>query len=109
MSALPSHNISQPLPAPTRADSAAILIERGQAARVWDNLGQIFGLIIQIPAIPKHRCPDARKPDPWLQDIDLCDAVVEASAVVKDRFDAAGLCSICCRRSGWVRCGCNRC
>ena len=92
MSAALSHEINQPLAAARNyADSATILIERGDPARARDNLGQIVGLIDRISTIAKHLRNVARKPDAPLKDVDLGQAVAEAVAMARDRLDGAGM------------------
>jgi two-component system, NtrC family, C4-dicarboxylate transport sensor histidine kinase DctB len=87
MSAALSHEINQPLAAARNfADSAAILIDRGDTARAKDNIGQILGLIDRMAAIARHLRHVARKPDGLLKDIVLADAVAEALAIVGPRL-----------------------
>ncbi|HQU69958.1 MAG TPA: ATP-binding protein [Albidovulum sp.] len=87
MSAALSHEINQPLAAARNyADSAAILIERGDAARAKDNIGQILSLIDRMAVIARHLRHVARKPDAPLKDINLTEAVVEALALVGPRL-----------------------
>ena len=86
MSAALSHEINQPLAAARNyADSAAILIDRGDGVRAKENVGHILALIDRMAAIARHLRHVARKPDAPLQDIVLRDAVVEAIAVVAPR------------------------
>ena len=90
MSAALSHEINQPLAAARNyADSAAILIDRGDAARAKDNIGQIMSLIDRMAAIARHLRNVARKPDAPLQDVALSDAVAEALALVGQRLAGA--------------------
>ena len=90
MSAALSHEINQPLAAARNyADSAAILIDRGDAARAKDNIGQIMSLIDRMAAIARHLRNVARKPDAPLQDVVLSDAVAEALALVGQRLAGA--------------------
>jgi two-component system, NtrC family, C4-dicarboxylate transport sensor histidine kinase DctB len=92
MSAALSHEINQPLAAARNyADSAAILIDRGDSARAKENVGQILGLIDRMAAIARHLRHVARKPDTPLQDIVLADAVGEALKLLATRLDAAGV------------------
>jgi two-component system, NtrC family, C4-dicarboxylate transport sensor histidine kinase DctB len=89
MSAALSHEINQPLAAARNyADSAAILIDRGDTGRAKDNIGQIMALIDRMAAIARHLRNVARKPDSPLQDIALSDAVAEALAMVGPRLAA---------------------
>jgi two-component system, NtrC family, C4-dicarboxylate transport sensor histidine kinase DctB len=91
MSAALSHEINQPLAAARNyADSAAILIDRGDTARARENVGQILSLIDRMAAIARHLRHVARKPDAPLQDITLADAMTEAVALVAPRLRAAG-------------------
>jgi two-component system, NtrC family, C4-dicarboxylate transport sensor histidine kinase DctB len=91
MSAALSHEINQPLAAARNyADSAAILIDRGDTARAKENVGQILALIDRMAAIARHLRQVARKPDTPLQDIVLADAVGEALKLIAGRLDAAG-------------------
>jgi two-component system, NtrC family, C4-dicarboxylate transport sensor histidine kinase DctB len=87
MSAALSHEINQPLAAARNfADSAAILIDRGDTGRAKDNIGQILGLIDRMAAIARHLRQVARKPDGLLKDIILADAVAEALQIVGPRL-----------------------
>ncbi len=87
MSAALSHEINQPLAAARNyADSAAILIDRGDTVRAKENVGQILSLIDRVAAIARHLRNVARKPDAPLQDIVLRDAVAEAMALVAPRL-----------------------
>lgn len=87
MSAALSHEINQPLAAARNyADSAAILIDRGDTVRAKENVGQILSLIDRMAAIARHLRNVARKPDAPLQDIVLRDAVMESLALVAPRL-----------------------
>ncbi|MCU0802931.1 MAG: ATP-binding protein, partial [Rhodobacteraceae bacterium] len=87
MSAALSHEINQPLAAARNyADSAAVLIDRGEAVRAKDNIGQILSLIDRMAAIARHLRHVARKPDTPLKDVVLADAVAEALALVGPRL-----------------------
>lgn len=87
MSAALSHEINQPLAAARNyADSAAILIDRGDGLRAKENVGQILSLIDRMAAIARHLRNVARKPDAPLQDIVLRDAVAEALVLVAPRL-----------------------
>jgi two-component system C4-dicarboxylate transport sensor histidine kinase DctB len=90
MSAALSHEINQPLAAARNyADSAAILIDRGETTRAKDNIGQILSLIDRMAAIARHLRNVARKPDAPLKDIVLADAVAEALALLGPRLAGA--------------------
>jgi two-component system, NtrC family, C4-dicarboxylate transport sensor histidine kinase DctB len=87
MSAALSHEINQPLAAARNfADSAAILIDRGDTGRAKDNINLILGLIDRMATIARHLRQVARKPDGLLKDIVLADAVAEALAIVGPRL-----------------------
>ncbi len=86
MSAALSHEINQPLAAARNyADSAAILIDRGDGVRAKENVAQILSLIDRMAAIARHLRHVARKPDVPLQNIVLRDAVTEALAILAPR------------------------
>jgi two-component system C4-dicarboxylate transport sensor histidine kinase DctB len=90
MSAALSHEINQPLAAARNyADSAAILIDRGDTTRAKDNIAQILSLIDRMATIARHLRHVARKPDSPLQDIALSDAVAEALALTSPRLARA--------------------
>lgn len=90
MSAALSHEINQPLAAARNyADSAAILINRGDSGRAKDNIGQIMSLIDRMAAIAQHLRNVALKPDAQLQNIALSGAVTEALALVGPRLARA--------------------
>jgi two-component system C4-dicarboxylate transport sensor histidine kinase DctB len=87
MSAALSHEINQPLAAARNyADSAAILIDRGEGLRAKENVVQILSLIDRMAAIARHLRNVARKPDAPLKDIVLRDAVTEALATLAPRL-----------------------
>ncbi len=87
MSAALSHEINQPLAAARNyADSAAVLIDRGDTLRAKENVGQILSLIDRVAAIARHLRHVARKPDAPLQDIVLRDAVTDAVAAIAPRL-----------------------
>jgi two-component system, NtrC family, C4-dicarboxylate transport sensor histidine kinase DctB len=87
MSAALSHEINQPLAAARNyADSAAILIDRGDTARAKENVGQILSLIDRMAAIARHLRHVARKPDGRLQDIAVGAALDDARAVAAARL-----------------------
>lgn len=90
MSAALSHEINQPLAAARNyADSAAILIDRGESAKARENVNQIVSLIDRMATIAKHLRSVARKPDAPLQSIDLRSAVAEAVAMAESRITVA--------------------
>jgi two-component system, NtrC family, C4-dicarboxylate transport sensor histidine kinase DctB len=90
MSAALSHEINQPLAAARNyADSAAILIDRGDMARARENVSQILALVDRMAMIGKHLRNVARKPNQALQDIDLRHAMNEALDVLAPRLSAA--------------------
>jgi two-component system, NtrC family, C4-dicarboxylate transport sensor histidine kinase DctB len=90
MSAALSHEINQPLAAARNyADSAAILIDRGESAKARENVTQIVSLIDRMATIAKHLRNVARKPDAPLQAIDLRAAVQEAIALSQSRLNTA--------------------
>ncbi len=92
MSAALSHEINQPLAAARNyADSAAILIDRGDSLRARENVTQILSLIDRMAAIARHLRHVARKPDAPLQRIDLHAAVNEAIALASQRLAGVSL------------------
>ncbi len=92
MSAALSHEINQPLAAARNyADSAAILIDRGDTMRARENVSQILSLIDRMATIAKHLRNVARKPNQALQDIDLAQVVTEAMDVLAPRIASADM------------------
>ena len=90
MSAALSHEINQPLAAVRNyADSAALLIDRGDLARARDNMGQILSLIDRIAAIARHLRSVARKPDETLKTLSLAQAVADAVQIAEARLRAS--------------------
>lgn len=90
MSAALSHEINQPLAAARNyADSAGLLIDRGDLARARENIDQILGLIDRMAAIARHLRNVARKPDEPLKVLDLAAVVRDALAVAQARLAAA--------------------
>ncbi|MBD3764056.1 MAG: sensor histidine kinase [Rhodobacterales bacterium] len=90
MSAALSHEINQPLAAARNyADSAMILIDRGDTARARENVGQILSLIDRMATIARHLRHVARKPDQPLQDLSLPAVLDEALTIVRPRLDQA--------------------
>lgn len=91
MSAALSHEINQPLAAARNyADSAAILIDRGEGAKALENINHIVSLIDRMATIAKHLRNVARKPDAPLLAIDLASAVAEAVSSAQARLHAVG-------------------
>jgi two-component system C4-dicarboxylate transport sensor histidine kinase DctB len=87
LSAALSHEINQPLAAARNfADSAGLLLERGDSARAAENLAQIVALIDRMAAIARHLRNVARKPEAPLQDLALGPAVEEALATLAPRL-----------------------
>jgi two-component system, NtrC family, C4-dicarboxylate transport sensor histidine kinase DctB len=92
MSAALSHEFSQPLAAARNyADSAAILIDRGDTVRARENVAQILSLVDRMAMIGKHLRNIARKPNQLLQDIDLAQTLTEALEVLAPRLSSAGV------------------
>ena len=92
MSAALSHEINQPLAAARNyADSAALLIDRGDGARARENIGQILSLIDRMAAIARHLRHVARKPDEVLKVLSLPAVLDEAMVVAGARLEAAGV------------------
>jgi two-component system C4-dicarboxylate transport sensor histidine kinase DctB len=88
MSAALSHEINQPLAAARNfADSATVLIDRGESERARANINQIVALIDRMAAIARHLRNVARKPDAPLHDVDLSQALAEAMATCGPRLD----------------------
>jgi two-component system C4-dicarboxylate transport sensor histidine kinase DctB len=91
MSAALSHEINQPLAAARNyADSAGLLIDRGDTARAKENIGQILGLIDRMAAIARHLRNVARKPNEPLKAVDLAAVVRDALMIAQARLTAAG-------------------
>ncbi|QRZ15806.1 sensor histidine kinase [Paracoccus methylovorus] len=91
MSASLSHEINQPLAAARNyADSATILIERGDYARARDNIGQILALVDRMAAIGKHLRQAARKPDDRLGAVALSALLDETRTIVAARLASSG-------------------
>lgn len=88
MSAALSHEINQPLAAARNyADSAAILLDRGDSAAAKGNIAQILALVDRISTIARHLRNVARKPDAQLKDVPLAPAVAEALALLAPRLE----------------------
>ena len=91
MSAALSHEINQPLAAARNyADSAGLLIDRGDLPRARENIGQILALIDRMAAIARHLRNVARKPNEPLKTVDLAAVVQDALAIAQGRLAAAG-------------------
>lgn len=91
MSAALSHEMNQPLAAARNyADSAAILIERGDTARARENVGQIVALVDRMAAIATHLRNMARRPNRRQEDLSLPDAVADAVAIATPHLRQAG-------------------
>jgi two-component system C4-dicarboxylate transport sensor histidine kinase DctB len=91
MSAALSHEINQPLAAARNyADSAGLLIDRGDLPRARENIGQILALIDRMAAIARHLRSVARKPNESLKVVDLAAVVQEALVIAQSRLAAAG-------------------
>lgn len=92
MSAALSHEINQPLAAARNyADSAGLLIDRGDLPRARENIGLILGLIDRMATIARHLRNVARKPNEPLKVVDLAAAVQDALAIAQARLTAAGV------------------
>lgn len=90
MSAALSHEINQPLAAARNyADSAVILIDRGESAKAQENVAHIVSLIDRMATIAKHLRNVARKPDTPLLPVDLPLAIKEAVTFSQSRLDGA--------------------
>ncbi len=91
MSAALSHEINQPLAAARNyADSAALLIDRGDGARARENIGQILSLIDRMATIARHLRNVARKPDEVLKVLAVPDVIADAMQIADARLGAAG-------------------
>lgn len=92
MSAALSHEINQPLAAARNyADSAALLLERGDMSRVRENLTHIVSLIDRIATIARHLRNVARKPDEPLKRVDLGAVVADALQIAEARLRGSGV------------------
>ncbi|MES2540157.1 MAG: ATP-binding protein [Pseudomonadota bacterium] len=90
MSAALSHEINQPLAAARNyADSAGLLIDRGDLPRARENIGQILGLIDRMAAIARHLRNVARKPNEPLKVVDLAAVIQDSLAIAEARLTAA--------------------
>jgi len=91
MSASLSHEINQPLAAARNyADSAAILIERGELDRARENIAQILALVDRMAAIGKHLRHAARKPDDRLGAVALAALLDETRTIAAARLASSG-------------------
>lgn len=91
MSASLSHEINQPLAAARNyADSAAILIERGEYAEARENIQQILSLVDRMAAIGRHLREAARKPAERLGAVDLAALLPETRTIVAQRLAGSG-------------------
>ena len=92
MSAALSHEINQPLAAARNyADSAGLLIDRGDLPRARENIGLILGLIDRMATIARHLRNVARKPNEPLKVVTLSTVVQDALAIAQSRLAAAGV------------------
>ena len=90
MSAALSHEINQPLAAVRNyADSAVLLIDRGDLSLARDNLGQILSLIDRMATIARHLRNVARKPDETLKTLSLAQAVSDSVQIADARLKAS--------------------
>ena len=90
MSAALSHEINQPLAAARNyADSAELLIDRGDLTRAKENIGQILALIDRMATIARHLRNVARKPNEPLKVVDLASVVQDALAIAQGRLTTA--------------------
>ena len=91
MSAALSHEINQPLAAARNyADSAAILIERGDTARARDNILQILSLVDRMSAIGRHLRDAAAKPPSEPGGVALQSLLAETQTIVAARLASSG-------------------
>ncbi|WP_448191037.1 sensor histidine kinase [Azospirillum sp. sgz301742] len=87
MSAGIAHEINQPLAAiRTFADNAAVLLERGKAAMVRDNLAEIAGLTDRMAAITRHLKGFARRASGTQSAVDVAAAVRQALALLEAKL-----------------------
>lgn len=87
MSAGIAHEINQPLAAiRTFADNATVLLERGKAAMVRDNLAEIASLTDRMAAITRHLKGFARRASGTLGAVDMAAAVPQALALLEARL-----------------------
>lgn len=90
MSASLSHEINQPLAAARNyADSAAVLIARGDLVRARENIAEILALVDRMAAIGKHLRQAARNPDDRLGAVALAPLLRETQTIVGARLAAS--------------------
>ena len=90
MSAALSHEINQPLAAARNyADSAGLLIDRGDLPRAKENINLILDLIDRMAAIARHLRNVARKPNEPLKVVDLAVVLQDALAIAQPRLTGA--------------------
>lgn len=91
MSASLSHEINQPLAAARNyADSAGILIERGDYDRARENIAEILALVDRMAAIGKHLRQAARQPDANPGAVTLAALLPETQTIVAGRLASSG-------------------
>ncbi|MBV0892682.1 GHKL domain-containing protein [Paracoccus sp. Z118] len=91
MSASLSHEINQPLAAARNyADSAAILIERGDLTRARDNIAQILALVDRMASIGTHLRNAARAPGEPPGAAQLPAILPETRTIVAQRLATSG-------------------
>ncbi len=91
MSAALSHEINQPLAAARNyADSAGVLLDRGDVPRARENIRQILSLVDRIAAIGRHLRNAARKPNQRLEPVPLPALLEETQVIVAGRLAATG-------------------
>ncbi|MBL9059771.1 MAG: sensor histidine kinase, partial [Mangrovicoccus sp.] len=91
MSAALSHEFNQPLAAARNyADSAAVLIERGNLAAARDNIAEILRLIDRMSAIGKHLRHAARNPGEPFGAVAIAPLLAETRTIVAPRLAGAG-------------------
>lgn len=87
-----AHEINQPVAAiRTFADNARQLLDRGDAARVADNLGRISALTERIGAITGELRSFARKRTPDIGAVEVGSAIESVMLLIGDRVRAAGV------------------
>lgn len=91
MSAALSHEVNQPLAAARNyADSATILIDRGEIGRAKENIRNILVLIDRMATIGRHLRSAARKPNDRLAAVALPALLQETQMIVSSRLASAG-------------------
>jgi len=87
-----AHEINQPVAAiRTFADNARQLLDRGETARVTDNLGRISALTERIGAITGELRNFARKRTPEIGAVEIGSALDSVMLLIGDRVRAAGV------------------